>query len=422
MKISLDKLLQKKIEASEVNLPSEVWKTIVTKLRKRRQVRLYWLVFGISFVILISSMLVFSPSKKKLPIDFYKNTNSKEFKDEQVKSEQKNNLITVSKYKKSKKIFSSVSNISDEKKSELSNNQNYNTIKAKVNNKLESDDNKNAHNYNKKEESLKDKSFEKSKKNISIKKKIKKIDSSAYKRKKDSLTAKNQKKWTITPVFGFSNSGRFTKNNSVIDSRFDENPTSGLISKMYGYKIEFKVSDKVSLQTGVISKKVSFITKELFLTDIIIGNNNLLNINYDPEILIRFSNNNLNLSGDPEAEKSSLIQTIGYLEIPIEIKYKLYNKSKFRTNFVGGLSLLKLNKNEILAKTDLFSRKIAVTNNLSTYSISFNVGLDIDYNLSKRFVINTAIMFKKHYQTYNRYSDKTALFVMGIHTGIGYRF
>jgi hypothetical protein len=357
-----------------------------------------------------------------LPIDFYKNTNSKEFKDEQVKSEQKNNLITVSKYKKSKKIFSSVSNISDEKKSELSNNQNYNTIKAKVNNKLESDDNKNAHNYNKKEESLKDKSFEKSKKNISIKKKIKKINSSAYKRKKDSLTAKNQKNWTITPVFGFSNSGRFTKNNSVIDSRFDENPTSGLISKMYGYKIEFKVSDKVSLQTGVISKKVSFITKELFLTDIIIGNNNLLNINYDPEILIRFSNNNLNLSGDPEAEKSSLIQTIGYLEIPIEIKYKLYNKSKFRTNFVGGLSLLKLNKNEILAKTDLFSRKIAVTNNLSTYSISFNVGLDIDYNLSKRFVINTAIMFKKHYQTYNRYSDKTAPFVMGIHTGIGYRF
>ena len=64
MKISLDKLFQKKIEASEVNLPSDVWKTIVTKLRKRRQVRLFWLVFGISFVILISSMLIFSPSKK----------------------------------------------------------------------------------------------------------------------------------------------------------------------------------------------------------------------------------------------------------------------------------------------------------------------------------------------------------------------
>jgi len=421
MQISLDKLFQKKIQTSEVNLPSEVWIAIETKLRKRRRVRIFWSVFGISFVILIISILVFYPPKKELPINFHKNTNLKELKDEQVKTKKKSNLIKDLKNKKTKKIFSPVSNISVEKRSELSNSQNYNTIKTKDNNKLESNRHKKAYDYNKTEEILKDDSFQKDKKSISVKKKINKIDSLAHKRRKDSLPVKNEKKWIVTPVFGFSNSGRFTKNSSVIDSRFDDNPSSGLISKLFGYKIGFKLSDKVYLQTGIISKELSFITKELFLKGIK-GNNSLLNVNYDPDVLIRFSNNNRNLPGEPEAQKSDLIQTIGYLELPIEIKYRLYNKSKFRTNFIGGLSLLYLNKNEILAKTDLFTKKIATANNLSTYSVSFNIGLDIDYNLSRRFVFNTAIMFKKHYQTYNRYSDKTAPFVIGIHTGIGYRF
>ena len=42
MQISLDKLFQKKIQTSEVNLPSEVWIAIETKLRKRRRVRIFW--------------------------------------------------------------------------------------------------------------------------------------------------------------------------------------------------------------------------------------------------------------------------------------------------------------------------------------------------------------------------------------------
>ena len=161
MQISLDKLFQKKIQTSEVNLPSEVWIAIETKLRKRRRVRIFWSVFGISFVILIISILVFYPPKKELPINFHKNTNLKELKDEQVKTKKKSNLIKDLKNKKTKKIFSPVSNISVEKRSELSNSQNYNTIKTKDNNKLESNRHKKAYDYNKTEEILKDDSFQK---------------------------------------------------------------------------------------------------------------------------------------------------------------------------------------------------------------------------------------------------------------------
>jgi preprotein translocase subunit SecF len=163
MQISLDKLFQKKIQTSEVNLPSEVWIAIETKLRKRRRVRIFWSVFVISFVILIISILIFYPPKKELPINFYKNTNLKELKDEQVKTKKKSNLGTDLKNKKTKKIFSSVSNISVEKRSELSNSQNYNTIKTKDNNKLESNRHKKAYDYNKTEEILKDDSFQKNK-------------------------------------------------------------------------------------------------------------------------------------------------------------------------------------------------------------------------------------------------------------------
>ena len=141
-----------------------------------------------------------------------------------------------------------------------------------------------------------------------------------------------------------------------------------------------------------------------------------------PSVLVRFSTSNINLSGDPGAQSVSLVQTIGYTEFPLEIRYAVYNKPKLKANFIVGLSFLYLEKNEIRSKTGLFSERIASVNNLLDSSLSYNFGLDIDYDLSKRFVFNAAIMLKKHFNTYSNYNNKTGPFVRGIHAGIGYKF
>ena len=46
------------------------------------------------------------------------------------------------------------------------------------------------------------------------------------------------------------------------------------------------------------------------------------------------------------------------MEMPFELKYRMFGSSKFNTNLIGGFSFLYLNKNEIRAKTDIFSRSI----------------------------------------------------------------
>lgn len=407
----IEKLLQNKMGKLEVSLPAEVWGTIEAKLKRKRFLRFFWFFLGSGIISSIALMIIFSSS--------ISTTYKKEIKKNEVK------------------ILNEITLDSDENKYEVLNLIPDKKISArKTTNKRSFKYKKSTVNVNN-QKLIKDIMIDIRSKKINalvddldsltnnltkeIQKKEKAVKIAGKAVKKDTLLKFKKDKWSITPAFGVLYSGRFTKNISVIDSRFDENPSSGLTSVSYGYKVAYKISDKISFQSGVIFKEVRFITKQLFLTDIT-AVNNLFKIDYNSDVLVRFSNSNLNLSGEPEAENTSLVQTIGYIEIPVEVKYKIYNTSKFNSNFIGGLSYLYLSKNEISAKTSLSSRKIAKANNLLSSNVSFNIGLDIDYNLSKRLFLNMNIMFKRHYKTYIRLNSKSDPFVTGIFTGVGYRF
>lgn len=404
----MEQLLHKKMEEQEIILPSEVWVGIEAKLKRKRFLRFFWIFLGSVIISSIALMIVFSSSVST--------TNDKEIKEKEVKIF---NEITVD-YDENKVV-----NLITNKKTKFS----------KTTNKLSVNHSKTTFNLEN-QPPIKDTTIDIRSKTIStvvddhdslinklesIKKERKpfKIEKKAF--EKDTLLKGEKNKWTITPVLGVLHSARFIKNISAIDSRFDENSSSGLTSVSYGSTVSYKISDKVSLQSGIMLKEVRFITKELFLTDIITGND-LFKVEYNPDVFVRFSNSNLNRSGEPEAPKASLVQTISYIEVPFEVKYKVYNKSKFSTCFVGGLSYLFLNKNEIRAKTSLSSKKIAEANNLLSSSVSFNFGLAIDYSLSKKLFLNMNIMFKRHHKTYKRLDNKTDPFVTGVYTGVGYRF
>ena len=153
--------------------------------------------------------------------------------------------------------------------------------------------------------------------------------------------------------------------------------------------------------------------RDRFIPDV-----NPTNIIYNPGVEVRFSNT-------PEiggSESANLTQTIVYMEMPFELKYRMFGDSKFNTNIVGGFSFLYLNKNEIRAKTNMFSRKIGKASNVLTTSTSLNIGLDLEYHLSNRLVFNSAVMYKKHYNTYKDFNNKYSPYNVGMHVGIGYKF
>ena len=160
-----------------------------------------------------------------------------------------------------------------------------------------------------------------------------------------------------------------------------------------------------------------FLTEDLFLSEFI-PDVNPTNIIYNPGVEVRFSNTP-DIVG---SESVSLSQSILYMEMPFEFKYRMFGDSKFNTNVVGGFSFLYLNKNEIRAKSNTSSRSIGKAGNLLTTSTSLNIGLDVEYHLSKRLVLNSAVMFKKHYNTYKDYNNEYSPYNVGMHVGIGYKF
>ena len=430
MKINIDKLFRNKIKEFKVTTPDGVWSAVETKLKRRRMLRF----FGLSFVSLMGFMFLFFQAEKIVTTDLQKNTTTKQL----VKEDSANKFSIVPEVKTLEKVSSFVSDKSKEGQLKL-------ISSPKNSSKLSS-------NFIIKE-SIREESFQKVITNTVVEKQLKKFDSPVnnldslkkikkkdLKKKRKELVKKNdaidsikfekdkRKRWNVIPVLGVSNSGRFSKNTTTLGSLravtypekyFDDNQSSGLISNILGFNVVFRATNRISIQTGIISKELRFITEGLFLTEFI-PDVNPTNIVYNPGVEVRFTNTPE--IGGAYSESTSLTQTIVYMEMPFELKYRMFGNLKFNTNFIGGFSFLYLNKNEIRAKSNLLSRSIGKADNILTTSLSVNLGLDIEYHLSKRFVFNSAFMFKKHYNTYLNYGNEAAPYTIGMHAGIGYKF
>ena len=431
MKKNIDKLFREKMSKSKITAPTESWPIIEAKLKRKKNIRFGYMFSLLGAISLVSFMLFSTHTENTLSKPLQKNTSLKKdvkSKDNEVNEININhdNLPLSEPQEDSKKLYATIATKKDSKN---------NASKFLYNNTT----------------SEKTPFFEEKVKDTIIEKQVRKIDSLVNNldslvdlvkkdfkikrkkllKKKDSSEVENFRKnksrrWNIIPVFGISNTGRLSKNVSTLgtlravtypNEYFDDNKSSGLISYTYGFNVVFRATNRLSIQTGVFSKELRFLTENLFLSEFI-PDVNPTNIIYNPGVEVRFSNT-------PEiggSESASLTQTIVYMEMPFELKYRMFGSSKFNTNLVGGFSFLYLNKNEIRAKTNTSSRSIGRASNLLTTSSSLNIGLDIEYHLSKRLVFNSAVMFKKHYNTYKDYNNEYSPYNVGMHVGIGYKF
>ena len=431
MKKNIDELFREKMSKSKITAPTESWPIIEAKLKRKKNIR-FGYMFSLLGAISLVSFMLFSTHTETLPTKpLQKNTSLKKdvkSKDNEVNEIDINhdNLTLSEPQEDSKKLYATIARKKDSKNN-ASKFLYYNTTSEKT------------------------PFFEEKFKDTIIEKQVRKIDSLVNNldslvdlvkkdfkikrkkllKKKDSSEVENFKKnksrrWNVIPVFGISNSGRLSKNVSTLGTTravtypneyFDDNKSSGLISSTYGFNVVFRATNKISIQTGVFSKELRFLTEDLFLSEFI-PDVNPTNIIYNPGVEVRFSNT-------PEiggSESASLTQTIVYMEMPFELKYRMFGSSKFNTNLVAGFSFLYLNKNEIRAKTNTSSRSIGRASNVLTTSTSLNIGLDLEYHLSKRLIFNSAVMYKKHYNTYKDYNNEYSPFNVGMRVGIGYKF
>jgi len=231
-------------------------------------------------------------------------------------------------------------------------------------------------------------------------------------------------KWKITstvaPVYLGS-----TSNGSPIDEEFANNSKDYQNSLSYGLGINYALSKKVNLRTGINRLNMSYNTNDIMFYPELSGRamrNIASNVNASTVIVVR---DNLI---DPKAssaiqgkEEGHIQQRMGYIEVPLEVSYKIINK-KISLNIIGGMSSLFLNDNSLMVVSDNISADLGRATNLSNFHFSTNIGFGVNYDFWKSFQIQVEPILKYQFNTFTNDVGGFRPYVFGIYSGLSYKF
>ena len=218
---------------------------------------------------------------------------------------------------------------------------------------------------------------------------------------------------------------------SSIDQQFDSNSKNYATTLSLGIAGSYAINNKLSLKTGVNNINISYNTNDV-LFDARMNNveNNIPTISRNPEASnMVFSSkvgNVETLSDDVENviienNVGALQQNISYIEVPLELSYKLLDK-KFGIEVIGGMSTLFLNQNNISLVANGIEMEVGRANNLNNIHFSSNVGLGFKYNFWKSFNANFQPMFKYQINTFSENSGNFKPYFIGLYTGVSFSF
>jgi len=240
----------------------------------------------------------------------------------------------------------------------------------------------------------------------------------------NKLTATEDKKWSVGPTVApiFYNS---LQNGSPLNDALSENTKTSDNALSIGVKINYQLSNKFFIQSGVNKVEMAYNTQGV--NALISSSKNTssnINTNKSGIILTPTPTGQGSTSGN-ELSKSSvsgeLNQSLEYYELPIEMKYSLYDK-KLGLNLVGGFSTLILSDNSVSLVTQNLVTDLGSANNLNDFNFSGNLGFDVDYKINKSWYLSVAPMFKYQFNTYSNSSGNFRPYYFGLYSGLNYKF
>lgn len=278
-----------------------------------------------------------------------------------------------------------------------------------------------------------DKNKEKAATDIASENKNKKsiFEAIAEKDEKKNNKEKPEPRWNVTPNIApvyYSSFG----SGSSIDPSFTNNPQKGDVNMSYGVQVSYDLNKRLSLRTGINNVDLSYSTSDIVvgtgpvavaLRSVDYGSNQIVVTAIDKTTFESAASTN---DFDEITTKSTvgdarLIQNLSYYEIPLELKYAVIDR-KLGVNLIGGISTLFLGNNEISVKADNFNSVLGEANNLSSVSFSTNVGLGLDYKLSRKFTFNIEPMFKYQLNPYTDSSVNFKPYYLGVYSGLSFKF
>lgn len=245
--------------------------------------------------------------------------------------------------------------------------------------------------------------------------------------KEEKKIAANSAKWkvrpNVAPIFMSSSKG------SPIDSQFGDNAKGYENNISVGLGVDYAVTSKISLRTGISKLDLGYNTNGIVYYEDLntkgLNTKTLKNINLRPEASGMVVEDKSTSASQELAfqnkEEGYLNQQMNYMEIPVEVSYKLIDK-KFGLQLITGLSTLFLNDNKVSVVSNGFSTTLGEANNLNKVHFSTNIGIGVKYSFWKSFEANFEPTLKYQINTFNENSGGFKPYIIGLYTGISFRF
>jgi len=239
-------------------------------------------------------------------------------------------------------------------------------------------------------------------------------------------------RWAVSPnvgpVYYSSLSG-----GSSIDPMFSDNSQSGNVNLSYGVAVDYNISEKLSVRSGVSNVNLSYATGDIqvatapstfALKNVAYGSTkNAITTVFDKGTALPNAGGNSFGSIIPKATggNAEISQQLQYYEVPLELKYAVLNK-KIGIHVIGGMSTLFLGNNDIIINDGDFRTVLGEANNLNSISFTTNIGLGFNYQLSKSFRFNIEPMFKYQLNPYTDSSIDFKPYYLGLYSGLSFKF
>ncbi len=253
------------------------------------------------------------------------------------------------------------------------------------------------------------------------------------KEEEEALAENSESKWsvgpTVAPVY-FNSFGE----GSPIHSNFVSNSKSGNVNLSYGFSVNYEVTDKLSIRSGLHKVDYGYDTNDITFSSSLVASTStqITNINYtntsrnlvvesssNPEVVQDFAANDI-IAPSP-SRSGRMVQEFGYIELPMELNYSLVDR-KFNVDIIGGFSSLFLVNNSVSLEDAGSSTQMGEANNLNDVNFSTNIGLGINYELTDKMKVHLEPMFKYQLNTFSEVEGNFQPYTLGVYTGMSFKF
>lgn len=242
----------------------------------------------------------------------------------------------------------------------------------------------------------------------------------------ENLDNKQKRLWSLkpqfSPIFNLA-----TNSGSTVDPMLSNNSSQGNTSLAYGMLVTYTLANNLRLRSGVQQVNVSYTTNDVIFAPAVAGvafnqinfNASAAGFNVFNEAIYEASLTNPNARAF--AVSGDLQQQLGFVEIPLEVEWQLF-EGKFGIYASGGASTLFLIQNTVGFRNEMDYLNIGENTAVNTASLSGNLGIGLEYQLSRRLNLNLEPSFRYQLNTFSSQVDGFYPYFFAIYSGINLKF